>query len=359
MSRKWNFSAGPATLPEAVLDILQNEIKEYRGSGMSLIEASHRGKEYDQVHSEAVARVKELLGLSDDFQVLFLGGGATLQFAMVPMNLLIGDGLADYAVSGAWAKKAFADAGKLGDVKAVFDGAGEGYASLPEKISCRPGSSYLHITSNETIGGLEWKDFPDTGDVPLVADMSSDIMSRRLPVERFGLIYAGAQKNLGPAGTTLVILRKDLLGRCKESLPAYLNYSIHAEKNSLYNTPPVFSIWAVKLVLDWVKEQGGLPAMEDLNRRKAGEIYGVIDKSGGFYRSPVDERYRSLMNIVFRLPTEELEAAFIKEAAGQGLAGLKGHRSVGGCRASVYNAMPLAGAEALAGFMKDFARKNG
>ena len=359
MSRKWNFNAGPSTLPMEVLEELRDNLVDYHGAGFSLIEASHRGKEYDEVHNQAIGLVRELLGVSDDYEVLFLGGGATLQFSMVPMNILQGDRICDYTVSGAWGKKAYQEAVKLGKANMVFDGKADNYTNLPGKVSPSAGSSFLHITSNETIGGLQWKSWPDTGSVPLVADMSSDIMSRPVPVDKFGLIYAGAQKNLGPAGTTLVIIRKDLLERSDDNLPSYLNYKIQAEGNSLYNTPPVFPIYAVKLVLDWLKKRGGLEAVARANEEKAEVVYKAINGSGGFYKCPVNPDYRSLMNIVFTLPDDELTGQFIKEAGAEGFIGLKGHRSVGGCRASVYNAMPLEGAVSLAQFMDSFARKNG
>jgi len=361
MTRKFNFSAGPSTLPVPVLERIRDAMVDFKGAGMSLIEASHRGKEYDAVHQGALALFRELLAVPDTHEILFLQGGATLQFAMIPMNLMAGNPTCDLVNSGAWAKKALADAKKIGNVNVIFDGKADSYMTLPDPAALKvtPGAAYCHITSNETIGGVQWQAFPDTGDVPLVADMSSDIMSRRLPVERFGLIYAGAQKNLGPAGLAVVIIRKDLLERSPDTLPAYLSYKVHAAETSLYNTPPVFAIWALGLVLEWVKEQGGLPAVEALAAKRAELIYGAIEASGGWYRCPVPEAFRSKMNIVWRLPTEELEAQFLKEASAAGMIQLKGHRSVGGIRASVYNAMPVEGAAALAGFMAEFKKKNG
>jgi len=279
---------------------------------------------------------------------------------MVPMNLRPAGATCDYVLSGAWAKKAVADARLLGAVRLAFDGTAGKFTSLPDPSSLKvpADSAYLHLTSNETIGGIQWKSFPDTGAVPLVADMSSDILSRRIPAERFGLIYAGAQKNLGPAGLTVVIVAEPLLER-SANLPAYLSYKTHAEENSLYNTPPVFAVWVAGLVFKWVKAQGGLAAVEKLNAEKAGLIYQAIDGSGGFYRCPVDKAVRSTMNVVWRLPSEELEKAFVAESEKAGMLGLKGHRSVGGCRASLYNGLPLEGARALAALMKDFAAKNG
>ncbi|MCF7929138.1 MAG: 3-phosphoserine/phosphohydroxythreonine transaminase [Spirochaetales bacterium] len=359
MERKCNFYAGPATLPLPVLEKLRDTMVEYGDSGMSLIETSHRSPVYDEVHAGARELVRELLGLSDEFQVLFLGGGATLQFAMLPMNLMNDDPGAEYTLTGNWAKKALDDAKKLGKVNVIFDGSGGNFTDLPDAGALKPqsGAAYLHLTSNETIQGLQWQDWPDTGSVPLAVDMSSDIMSRTLPVERFSLIYAGAQKNLGPAGVTLVIMRKGLLERCRKDLPAYLSYPIHADKDSLYNTPPVFSIYAVKLVLEWIKEQGGLQAMEELNERKAGLLYSAIDESDGFYQSPVSSKDRSRMNVVFTMPDEQKQKLFLSQAQEAGMVGLKGHRSVGGCRASIYNAMPYECVHKLADFMRDFRKK--
>jgi phosphoserine aminotransferase len=361
MDRKYNFYAGPSTLPVAVLEQLRDEMVDTRGQGLSMIETSHRGGMYEAVHNETIELFRELLGVPQGHHVLFLAGGATLQFAMVPMNLL-GQGKAcDYVLSGAWAKKAVADARRLGEVRLAYDGTASGYTALPEASAVKvpPDSAYLHITSNETIGGVQWKQFPAPAAVPLVADMSSDIFSRRIPADRFGLIYAGAQKNLGPAGLSVVVISDDLLQRSREDLPSYLSYRTHANENSLHNTPPVFAVWATNLVLKWAKEQGGLAAIEKRNEQKAGLVYGEIDSSGGFYRCPVALAVRSSMNVVFRLPTEELEKRFVDEATKAGMLGLKGHRSVGGCRASLYNAMPLEGARALAAFMKDFSARNG
>ena len=361
MSRKFNFSAGPCTLPVPVLEQIRDEMVDFKGAGLSLIEASHRAKHYDEVHTGTLALARELLSVPDTHEILLIQGGATLQFTMIPMNLMGHDGHADYTNSGAWAKKAMADARKIGKVDVVFDGSDAKFMTLPDPATVKPtpGAAYLHVTSNETIGGIQWKGFPDTGDVPLVADMSSDIMSRPLPIDRFGLIYAGAQKNLGPAGVAFVIIRKDLLERSSDELPAYMSYKIHAKGNSLYNTPPVFAIWAMGLVFEWVKEQGGLPAMQALAEERARIIYGAIAAGDGFYRCPVPDAIRSPMNIVWRLPSEDLEKQFIAEATAAGMLNLKGHRSVGGCRASVYNAMPIAGAQFLADFMASFAAKHG
>jgi phosphoserine aminotransferase len=361
MARKYNFFPGPSTLPLSVLEQLKAEIVDTQGKGLSMIEASHRGGMYEAVHNEAIELLRDLLAVPKDRKILFLGGGATLQFAMVPMNLLPKGAACDYVLSGAWAKKAVSDAKLLGTVRLAFDGTPGKFTCLPaaDSLKVPQDSAYLHLTSNETIGGIQWKQFPDTGSVPLVADMSSDILSRRIPAERFGLIYAGAQKNLGPAGLTVAIIAESLLERCPGNLPAYLSYKTHAEENSLYNTPPVFAVWVAGLVFKWVKAQGGLAAVEKLNAEKAALLYQAIDGSGGFYRSPVDKAARSTMNVVWRLPSEELEKSFIAESEKAGMLGLKGHRSVGGCRASLYNGLPLEGAKALAALLKDFAAKNG
>jgi phosphoserine aminotransferase len=361
VARIFNFSAGPSTLPLPVLEKVRDEFVDYQGKGMSLVEMSHRGKVYEEVHNQAVALFQELLGLPPNYKVMFLGGGATLQFGMVPMNFLWGGKTCDFTVSGTWAKKACDDARKVGTVNVLYDGKADNYLNLPDPKSLKvnPGSAYLHMTSNETIGGVQWQDWPETGDVPLFCDMSSDFMSRRFPVEKFSLIYAGAQKNVGPAGAAVVILREDLLERCPPSIPAYLDYRLHAKENSLYNTPPVFAIWMIKLTMEWLKGQGGLPAAEKLAAQRSGIIYDAIERHAGFYTCPVPKTCRSKMNVVFRLKSEELEAGFLEEAKKLKLEGLKGHRSVGGCRASLYNAMPLEGAKALAQLMDDFAKKNG
>lgn len=360
MSRPVNFSAGPSMIPVEVLESLAADMVNYKGTGLSLVEVSHRGPVYDEVHNQTISLIKELMGVPEGYSVLLVGGGATLQFSMLPMNLRPEGVAADYVNTGAWAKKAIAEAKKDGKVNVVWDGSDGQYMSIPDPLSIKPsaGSAYLHITSNETIGGIQWKSFPETGEVPLVADMSSDILSRPVDVPRFGVIYAGAQKNLGPSGVTIVIIRDDLLERSSDQLGSYLNYSVHAGSNSLYNTPPVFPIWAMKLVLEGVKARGGAAAVAQENAKQATELYAAIDGSNGFYRCPVDKNVRSDMNVVWRLANEELEAAFIKQAAQAGLIGLKGHRSVGGCRASIYNAMTLEGVGRLTSFMSEFAAKN-
>ncbi len=361
MNRIFNFSAGPCTLPVPALEEAHAEFLDYQGTGMSLIEMSHRSKEYDAVHMEAMGLVRRLYGLPENYKVLFLGGGATLQFAMVPLNLMGPGQSCDFTLTGSWSKKALADARKVGGVNLIFDGSDSNFMSLPQAsaLPVNPDAAYVHLTSNETIGGVQWPDFPDTGDVPLVCDMSSDFVSRRIPVEKFGLIYAGAQKNAGPAGCSIVIIREDLLERSSDQLPAYLSYATHAPKDSMYNTPPVFPIYMLMKTLSWLEKQGGLDAATEMANQRAQLIYGAMAANSGFYRCPVDAGCRSNMNIVWRLPSEDLEKRFVAEALENGMSGLKGHRSVGGCRASVYNAMPIAGAQALADFMAEFARKNG
>jgi phosphoserine aminotransferase len=360
MSRKYNFFAGPSVLPIEVLDTLEKEIKDYKGNGQSMIETSHRGAMFSEMYAEAQSLFRELLGISDDYDVYFLGGGATLQFTMIPMNFLRPGTVADYIKSGAWANKAGQDAEKIGKVNYYFDGTDSNFTTLPDPKTVKPSenSSYLYLCSNETIGGIEWQDFPETGDTPLIADMSSDILSRPVDVNKFSMIYGGVQKNLGPAGATFIIMKKDMLERQNSNLTNYLNYAKHSKGNGLFNTPPVFSIWGVKLVLEWVKKNGGAQGMLDRATEKSNIIYDVLDSSS-FYTSPVDPKYRSKMNIVFRAPNEELEKKFIEEATKEGMLGLKGHRSVGGLRASVYNACPKADVEVLAQFMKEFERKNG
>jgi phosphoserine aminotransferase len=344
-----------------VLEQVREEFVDFHGEGMSIVEMSHRYKAFDELHNEAIALLKELMEIPDTHKVLFLGGGATLQFSMIPMNLLTKEMSCDFTVTGTWAKKAISDAKKVGQVKVVFDGAETNYMTLPDSagLDLDPEAAYLHMTSNETIQGIQWKSWPETGDVPIICDMSSDILSRPLPMEKFGLIYAGAQKNLGPAGVTVVIIREDVLDRCNRDLTAYLSYAIHAGKNSLYNTPPVFSIYMMKLVFEWLKANGGMDTAEKWAQQRSSALYDVIDDNPGFFRCPVQESARSPMNVVFRLPTEALEKQFIAQAAEQNLHGLKGHRSVGGCRASIYNSMPVQGTLTLAQFMMDFMAKNG
>jgi len=361
MGRIFNFNAGPSTLPLPVLERARDEFVDFNAKGMSIVEMSHRSPDYDAVHTKAMTLIRELLGLPDNYKVLFIGGGATMQFSMIPLNFLPKGKSCDFTVTGTWAKKAFADAGKLGKVNVVYDGKDANYLALPkpEDLKLDPQAAYLHMTSNETIGGIQWHTFPDAGAVPIICDMSSDIFSRELPIEKFGLIYAGAQKNAGPAGAAIVIIREDMLERCPDNQLAYLDYKIHAAKDSMYNTPPVFTIYMISLVMEWVKDQGGMVAMQKRADERSGLIYGAMEKDAAFYRCPVPAHCRSKMNVVFRLPSEDLEKQFIAEATAAGMGGLKGHRSVGGCRASIYNAMPIEGAKALADFMGEFAKKNG
>lgn len=358
MQPVYNFSAGPAVLPREALEEAQADLLNYKNSGMSILESSHRGKEYSAVHEEACANIRELLDIPDDYAVIFLQGGASMQFAMVPMNLLEPGKTADYANSGAWAEKAIEEAQLLGKVNIAADCAKETPARVPfpSELKLTPGAAYLHITSNETISGAQWKEFPVVKS-PLVADMSSDILSRPIDVSRFGLIYAGAQKNLGPAGVALVIIRKDLAERARENVPTMLRYKTHIENNSLFNTPPCFAIYMIMLVTRWTKRIG-LNALHGLNVEKAAKIYETIDKSS-FFRGVAALRCRSDMNVTFRLPTEKLEKMFAEEAEKRGLNGLKGHRSVGGLRASIYNAFPMRGVDALVAFMREFEQRHG
>ncbi|NCC90037.1 MAG: 3-phosphoserine/phosphohydroxythreonine transaminase [Spirochaetia bacterium] len=360
MERKKNYFAGPSVMPVEVLEQLRDQMVEYNNQGLSMIEASHRGGMFESMYDECLGLFRELLGISDEYDVYFLGGGATLQFTMIPMNFLRPGTVADYIRSGTWANKAADDAAKLGQVNYYYDGKANKYTSLPDAKTVKPSanSSYLYLCSNETIGGIEWQDFPDTGDVPLIGDMSSDIFSRPVDVNKFDMIYGGVQKNLGPAGATFIIMKKSMLEKQNTNLTAYMDYSLHAKEKGLYNTPPVFSIWAVKLVLEWIKKNGGTEGMQKRAIEKSGILYKTIDSSP-FFRSPVDPTFRSKMNIVFRLPSEELEAKFVDEAKKLGMLGLKGHRSVGGLRASLYNALPVEDVVALAEFMKEFERKNG
>ena len=358
--RKMNFFAGPSTLPLEVLEEIRDNIVDYKGKGLSMIEASHRGGMFEDMYDECLADFRRLLSIPDDYDVYFLGGGATLQFTMIPMNFLLKGKTADYVRTGSWSNKAADDAAKLGCVNVAFDGKDSGYTTLPDPLSVKPSENacYYYLCSNETIGGIEWQAFPDTGNVPLIADMSSDILSRPVDVSRFAMIYGGVQKNLGPAGATVIIMRHDMLERRNPDLTAYMDYAKHAKDKGLYNTPPVFSIWAVGLVLKWIMRNGGVEGMERNAIRKSEYIYDVIDSSS-FYRSPVDKNCRSRMNVVFRLPSEELEAKFVAQSQKEGMLGLKGHRSVGGLRASLYNALPMEDAASLAQFMKEFERING
>ncbi len=361
IQRAYNFNAGPAALPLAVLQQAQAEFTNFQNAGMSVMEMSHRSAIYEQVNNETEQLLLELLGVEQGYQVLFVQGGASTQFAMVPMNFLRPGKVADYVMTGAWAEKAIQEARLFGDVAIAADLASDQYMRMPSpsEIKISENAAYVHITSNETISGAQFKQFPDTGNVPLIADMSSDILSKPLDVSKFGLIYAGAQKNLGPSGVTVVIIREDLLADLPKNIPTMLRYGIHSKNKSLYNTPPSFSVYMVNLVLKWLKAQGGLEAVHRHNEAKAKLIYDVIDQSGGFYLGAAHIESRSLMNITFRLQSEELEKAFAKASEQAGFVGLKGHRSVGGLRASTYNAVPHEACAALQQFMLDFQQKNG
>ena len=372
MGRKINFNAGPAALPLPALERAREELLDFAGSGMSVMEHSHRGKEYEGVHDEAMALVRELLGVPSNYEVLLLQGGATALFAQIPMNLLDKGKTAQYLITGAWGEKALGEAKLVSalygaSVTVQTTGTGEGkeksYTRVPapSEVKVDPGAAYLHITSNETIHGVEFnvdgsRGFPVTGNVPLVADMSSDFLWRSFDVTKFGIAYAGAQKNIGPSGVVVVVISKELVEKGRKDIPKIFQFRTHAENKSLYNTPPTFGVYMVRNVLSWLKGQGGLSKVEEVNRKKATRLYGVIDKNPQFFRSPVEKESRSVMNVVFRLPSEELEATFIAEAKKAGMVGLKGHRSVGGIRVSMYNAAPYAWVDTLAGFMEEFAR---
>ena len=358
--RVYNFNPGPAVLPGTVLEKAAAAVRELPGTGMSVLEISHRGKDYAAINDEAQKRFARLTGLEETHEVLFLQGGASQQFAMVPMNLMAEGGKADYIVTGSWSKKAVADANRRGTVQIAASTAEENFTRVPrpDELRLDPEAAYLHYTSNNTIFGTQFPYEPDPGDVPLVVDSSSDILSRRMDFGRHALIYAGAQKNLGPAGVTVVAIRTDLLSRSSKDLPPVLSYAVHAEKKSAYNTPPVFAVYALGLVLEWIESAGGVEAMEARNRHKARTLYDSIDATG-FYRGTAVDDSRSAMNVTFRLPSEDLENRFLEEAAAEGLAGLKGHRSVGGCRASLYNAFPEEGVTVLADFLREFERTHG
>jgi phosphoserine aminotransferase len=358
MTRVFNFSAGPAALPLEVLEQIKADLPEWAGTGMTVMELSHRSKEFLNVAEKAEADLRELMGISDDYAVLFLQGGATAQFALLPMNLAGPEEVVDYLVTGSWGKKAVKEAKTLRNVNVVADGAGSNYTDVPpaEVWQCTPGAAFFHYTPNETIGGVEIHEPPSVGDVPLVADMSSTILSRPIDVDRFGVIYAGAQKNIGPAGITVVIIRKDLLARdAQASLPRIMSYAAHADGGSMLNTPPTFAWYVAGLVFAWLKEQGGLAAMAETNEGKARRLYAAIDDSP-FYANPVAPAFRSWMNVPFTLANPDLDGEFLKEAAAAGLTNLKGHRSVGGMRASIYNAVGDEAVDALIDFMADFER---
>lgn len=359
MTRAYNFSAGPAALPVEVLEQAREELLEWRGERASVMEISHRSKAFVALAEEAEADVRELLAVPEDYAVLFLQGGATLQFAQIPLNLASAGQAADYLITGAWGEKALAEAAPYVSTRVAASSKDGGYTDIPSNWDVRKDAAYLHYTPNETIHGVEFHQVPDAGDVPLVADFSSTILSRPIDVSRFGLIYAGAQKNIGPSGLVLLIIRRDLLERAGQPRAKILTYAAQAKDGSMLNTPPTLSWYLAGLVFKWLKAQGGLNAMGEKNQAKAKALYSTIDGSGGFYRSPVAVAARSWMNVPFTLQDDALDAAFLKESEQQGLLALKGHRAVGGMRASIYNAMPLEGVLALTSFMSDFARRNG
>ena len=359
-NRIYNFNAGPAALPLEVLEEIRDSFLDFGGSGMSITEISHRSALFDDVINDAAARIRRLLKLDDRFHVLFIQGGASLQFCMIPMNLLGQGDTADYVNTGTWSTKAIKEAEILGKtIDIVASSEDKNFSFIPKNISFNSKAVYAHITSNNTIKGTQWAFYPETGSVPLIADMSSDIMSRPFDAGKFGLIYAGAQKNIGPAGVCMVIIRNDMLERVPDTLPSMLKYTTYAAKNSMFNTPPCFAVYMVQLVMKWLEETvGGLEKMQQINQAKARLLYDTID-GGDFYQGTAEEDSRSVMNVTFRLPNEALEKQFVEQALKNGLGGLKGHRSVGGCRASVYNATSIAAVEALVDFMKTFEQKNG
>ena len=357
MERALNFNAGPASLPEPVLRQAQEEWLNYQGTGMNVMEMSHRSKEYEEIHLGAKTLLARLLSIPENYEILFLQGGASLQFTMVPLNLLETGKKGLYVLTGSWSEKALEEAEKIGDTEIVASGKDGQYKAIPSLDSFSgklDGGSYLHLTSNNTIYGTQWQEFLGHSPIPVVADMSSDILSRPIDISSFGLIYAGAQKNLGPAGVTVVIIRKDMLGQPDDSLPTMLDYRTHLKNDSLYNTPPTMSVYLLKLVLEWAESLGGIQAIEKRNKEKASILYQAIDESSGFYRGHAEKDSRSLMNITFTLESEKLTQSFLLEAKARGFIGLNGHRSIGGCRASIYNAVPLGHAEKFASFLKEF-----
>ena len=359
--RIYNFSAGPAILPEEVLKEAQDNLMSLPGVGMSVLEISHRSKTFDKIINEAKSDLKELLGISDDYSILFLQGGASLQFSMIPLNLMPPANKADYVVTGSWSKKAIKEAKRVGTVNIAASSEEGKFKRIPkqEELKLDPEASYVHFTSNNTIFGTEFHYEPEVGSVPLVCDASSDILSRKLDISKYALIYAGAQKNMGPSGVTFIIIRKDIAERSSENLHTMLSYKTHVDANSLYNTPTVFGVYIIGLVAKWLKKNGGLDGMYKTNKEKADLLYKCIDESGGYFKGHAEKDSRSLMNITFNLGTEELEKKLVEEATKNGFSGLKGHRSVGGLRASIYNAFPKKGVEDLVSFMKDFQKNNG
>jgi phosphoserine aminotransferase len=360
MARAHNFNAGPAGLPLPALERAARELIDFEGTGMSIMEHSHRGKAYEAVHNEAIALTRELLDVPADYDVLFLQGGASLQFAQVPMNFLPAGKSADYIITGGWSEKAFQEAGRLGTVRVAATTEKEKrYTRIPkqDELKLDPQAAYVHMTSNNTLFGTQWHWWPEVGDVPLIADMSSDFMWKKFDVSKFSLIYAGAQKNIGPSGVVVVLVKKSYLATARKDIPVILRYETHASNNSLYNTPPTFAIYLIRNVLAYTKEIGGLDVVEQNNRKKGDLLYGAIDESPDFFRAPVEKDSRSYMNVVFRLPSEELEKKFVAEAAKAGMVGLAGHRSTGGIRASTYNAVSYESVAKLVEFMKDFKKR--
>ncbi len=358
--RAHNFNAGPSALPLAVLQKAQEELVDFRANGMSVMELSHRSAAFEEVHNTAIAKMRSLLSIPEEYEVLLLQGGASLQFGMIPMNFLQPESTAAYIMTGAWSEKALEDAKLYGKPYEAASTKGENYRRIPsfDELRYQPTDAYVHLTSNNTIFGTQWSSFPDTGDVPLIADMSSDIMSKPVDVSKFAMIYAGAQKNLGPSGVTVVIIRKDMIERANKNLPAMLRYSTHSKNNSLYNTPPTFGIYMLGEVLGWIEETGGLEQIAKRNEEKAGLIYDAIDASQGFYVGHAETNSRSLMNVTFRVKDEALEKQFLAEAKKEGFIGVNGHRSVGGCRASIYNAVPYESCLAFREFMLQFQKVN-
>jgi phosphoserine aminotransferase len=361
MKRAINFNAGPAAIPQEVLEKAQAEMLDWKGTGMSVMEVSHRGKEYEEMHNHAQASFKEIAGMGDEWKVIFLQGGASTQFALLPMNFIPEGGKAEYLITGHWSKAALKEAKRFGGVAGVSTEKDGVFRSIPKQseIKIDPAAAYVHMTSNNTIFGTQWQYWPESAGKPLVADMSSDIFSRPFPADKFSLIYAGAQKNLGPSGVVVMAVKESFLATAKEDLPSMFSYKLQQANNSLYNTPPCFSIYMLDLTLDWIKSKGGLAGMQKINEEKARILYDAIDSSGGYYNNPVEKDARSRMNVVFRLKSEELEEKFVKEAKAAGIIGVKGHRSVGGIRFSIYNANLVENVAKSVDFMKDFQKKNG
>lgn len=360
MERAFNFNAGPSALPIEVLERAKAELTNFQGTGMSVMEMSHRSKEYSMVHNKAISDMKELLKVPEEYEILFLQGGASLQFTMIPLNFLAEQKSGNYVITGVWSEKALKEAQNLGSTSIIASSKENSYKNIPTPSEIIPteNAAYVHITSNNTIYGTQYHEFPDTKNIPLIVDMSSDILSKEVDVSKFSLIYAGAQKNLGPAGVTVVIIKKDLLKPASRLIPTYLSYETHSKNNSLYNTPPTFSIYLLSLVLEWVQNQGGVKAIEGRNHEKASLLYNCIEESNGFYLAQAEKESRSKMNVTFTLPTEELTKKFIQQSEENGFVGLKGYRTIGGCRASIYNAVPYEYCEKLVAFMKDFKKNN-